>query len=393
MISSPDTQEFDEKLNKEYKDKTGVEMTLDVVPSTGDPTQKLIAAFSAGGSDYDAVRIDCIDLPQYASARWIMDVTDRFTKEMKDDLIPFALTAMSYQGKLYGMPKDSEWKTWVYNEKKLKDAGAKAPETWDEYMTVAQALQDKSIVKYAQVWAWVQGENSVCDFAALIAGMGGQVLDKDENLVINQDPGVKTLQLMVDMQNTKKTSNPSSLTAKNKDARDAEMAGDTAFGLHWGTPLVLFNDPKQSKVANECKMGLMPHASGQPSWTVAGPECWGVSNGSKNKDAAWDYLQFRAGKDGSKRAFLDHGSVFGWKSLLDDPEVQKKMKDAQVDLDVYRKQAEHIINRPALPFYGEFSTVQQAEIQNALTGKKTPKQALDDTVAAYQKLQEKNRKK
>lgn len=53
------------------------------------------------------------------------------------------------------------------------------------------------------------------------------------------------------------------------------------------------------------------------------------------------------------------------------PEVVKVAKD----------QYNYLVNRPVVPFYSEFSTDLQVRIQEALQGKKTVDQALQETQA------------
>jgi multiple sugar transport system substrate-binding protein len=377
-------------MNDEFTKKTGIKIEAEVIPQNEDSTAKLVASFNAGGTTYDAVRVDVIDLALYATSGWIDDVSARFPKQLQEDLLPFAKQAVTYKGKWYGMPKDSEWKTWVYNDKMLKDAGiAKPPETWQEYVDTAKAIQAKGGAKFAQTWAWIQGENIACDYPALVAGLGGQYLSESDELLVNKEAGVQALQSMVDWLNTDKIVNPASLTAKNVNSRDAQAAGDAAFGLHWGTPLAILNDPQKSKVVGQCKAGLMPHKAGGPSWTVSGPECWALGKNAKNKDDAWTYLEFRQGTEGAKRQFMGEGTVFGWKSLFDDPDVKAFATKSGIDFEIARKQAENIVNRPMLPWYSEYSAALQLELQNALTQKKKPQPALDDAVAAYGKIKAK----
>lgn len=377
-------------INDDYFKKSGVKIESEVIPNGVDQTAKLVASFNAGGSDYDVVRVDVIDLALYASSNWIVDVTSRVSKEMQDDLLPFAKQAVSWKGKYYGMPKDSEWKNWTYNQKLLKDAGFdKAPDTWKDYVDVAKTLQSKGIVKYAQYWGWKQAENLSCDYPLLVASLGGKYIDEaSDELLINKDQGVQALQYMSDWLNVDKIANPGSITGTSTDIRNAQLAGDIVFGLYWGTPTVVLNNPDKSKVVGQCKVGLVPHTA-PDSWTLSGPECWALSKGSKKNDDGWAYLLYRQGPEGSKRQFIGEGSVFGWRSLFDDPDVKKAAQTFQVDFTVQRQQAEHIVNRPMIPWYSEYSSVLQLEVQNALTMKKKPQQALDDVVVAYQKIKAK----
>jgi len=381
-------------INDDFTKKTGIRIESEVIPQGVDPTAKLIASFNAGGTDYDVVRVDVIDLALYAVSGWIEDVSARITKDLIEDMLPFARQAVNYKGKWYGLPKDSEWKTWVYNEKMLKDVGInKPPETCEEYVMAAKAVQEKGLVKYAQTWAWTQGENIACDYPMLVASLGGKYISENDELLINKDAGVEALRMMVDWLNTTKIANPASLTAKNIDARNAQAAGDAAFGFHWGTPIAVLNDPTKSKVVNQCKMGLVPHKAGVASWTVSGPECWSISKGSRHKDEAWEYLLFRQGREGAKRQFIGEGTVFGWRSLFDDPEIQNFAKQRQIDFEIARRQAENVVNRPMVPWYHEYSAALQLELHNALTQKKSVQQALDDVVSAYNKIKGKAEKR
>jgi multiple sugar transport system substrate-binding protein len=377
-------------MNEDYKKQKNVTVESEIIPQGVDATAKMVAALHAGGTSYDFVRVDVIDLALYAVSNWIEDVTSRVPRDLQEDIIPFAKQAVTYKGKWYGMPKDSEWKTWVYNEKKLTAAGiSKPPETWDEYVEASKAIISKTQAKFGQTWGWKQGENLVCDYPAIVKSFGGEVMTENLDLVVNQGGGVDALQAMVNWLQKDKIVDPASLNGSNTEARNPQAAGDTAFGLHWGTPVAVFNDASKSKVVGETKAGLMPHKAGVASWTVSGPECWAISKGSQYKDQTWDYLIYRQGKDGAKRQFLGEGSVFAWKSLYDDPETQAFAKKSQIDFEVSRKQSENIVNRPMIPWYYDYSAALQLEVSNALTQKKTPKQALDDAVAAYVKIKQK----
>src|SRR6478672_9798222 len=57
-----------------------------------------------GGGDLDVVEIDTIWTAQFASAGWIDDITPQVTDAIKKDIPDSALSAVTYKGKLYGMP-------------------------------------------------------------------------------------------------------------------------------------------------------------------------------------------------------------------------------------------------------------------------------------------------
>ncbi len=55
-------------------------------------------------------------------------------------------------------------------------------------------------------------------------------------------------------------------------------------------------------------------------------------------------------------------------------------------LDTMLEQAKKVVNRPRVPWYYEFSTALQVELQNALTPKKPAQQALDDAVSKTKEI-------
>ncbi len=370
---------------KEFADETGIKVNATVVPYGRDMVPKLIASFMAGGHQYDVFVIDCIDVAQFAEAGWVMPIDKWITPEMKKDVVPFAKEGMSYKGKWYGLPWASEWKSFVYNDKMLKEVGYKEfPKTWDEVVKYSQKLQDKGIVRYATAFSWAQKECLICDFVALSASFGGKFFDENLNPLFNKGGSVKALQWMVDSIYKYKIVNKSSIMWTEDNVNAAMEAGDIAYQLSWGYPLVRLNKPDKSKIVGQAKIGLMPSVDGKHPYTVSGPMGWSISKGTRHPKEAWKFLEFIAGPKGSKIAAIEEGEFSGWRSVLNDPEVQKKVPG----LKEMAKQAEYIVNRPRVPWYHEFSVMLAEKLHEALTLKKSPQKALDEAVKETLKIKE-----
>lgn len=383
-IASPSNEEFFTKINQEFKEKTGIEIQVDTV-GYNDVAPKLMNSFMAGGSTYDLFVMDVIDLPRFVSAGWVAPVDEWITDDMKKDLLPFAAQALQYEGKFYGLPYASEYKSFVYNKAMLEKAGFTAPpKTWDDFIQYSKTLQEKGIVKYASAWAWSQTEGLVCDFVAIASSMGGKLFDDSGNPVLNSPENVQALQLMVDMIYKHKIVDPASLQYNESNVLSAMSAGDIAFELNWGLPLTPLNDKSKSKIVGQAEVAPLPYTVS--SATIAGPMSYAISAGSKNKEAAWEYIKFLNDQNGSKRQALEIGMFPGWKSVYEDAEV----KSGVPGLDKILEQAEVAVNRPQIPWYNEWSSKFQVELQNALTQKKTPQQALDDAMEESQKIKESN---
>jgi multiple sugar transport system substrate-binding protein len=367
----------------EFADKTGIKVNLNVIPYGRDAGIKLIASFIAGGEQYDVFLIDCIEVAQYAEAGWVMPVDKWITPDLEKEIVPFAKDGMMFKGHWYGLPYASEWKSFVYNDKMLKNADyTEFPKTWDDVVKYSQKLQDSGVVKYATAFSWAQKESLICDFVAIAASFGGDFFDANLNPLFNKGGAVEALQWMVDSLYKYKIVDPASImwTEDNVDA--AMQSGDIAYQLSWGYPLVRLNDPDKSSILDQAKVGLMPSVNGKHPYTVSGPMGWSISKGTKYPEEAWKFIEFIAGPEGSKVAAIQAGMFSGWKSVLNDPEVQAGVPG----LEDMAKQADYIVNRPIVPWYHEFSVMLAEKLHEALTLKKSPQDALNEAIEETLKI-------
>ncbi len=87
-----------------------------------------------------------------------------------------------------------------------------------------------------------------------------------------------------------------------------------------------------SKVADKCNFALMP-AGPKGRFPGVASHAWGIPVGSKNKEAAWEFIKWAMSKDMIKRMLVDkgYGSVTR-RSLIDSPEFKKKLTINGVDV-------------------------------------------------------------
>ena len=337
----------------------------------------------AGGDQYDVLVLDCVEVARYASAGWLLPIDDLVTDDLREDIIPFARQGMTYDGQWWGLPWTSEWKSFTYNDRMLRDAGyTEFPKTWDEVVDYSKQLQDDGLVKYATAFSWAQKECLVCDFVALAASFGGTFFDEDLNPTFNRGGSLEALQWMVDSLYVTEIVDPASLLWTEDDVDAAMAQGDIAYQLRWGTPTIPLNDPDRSSIVGEARIGLMPSYDGEHPYTVAGPMGWAISAGTNHPDEAWEFLQFMAGPEGSRIALEREGIPTGWQSVINDPEVQA----AHPELEMMAQQAQFVANRPAVPWYAEFSSMFAASLHQALSGLVTPQEALDEAAAKAEEI-------
>ncbi len=115
-------------------------------------------------------------------------------------------------------------------------------------------------------------------------------------------------------------------------------------------------------------------------WSCSGV---GVSAKSPNKDAAWKFLQYLYSKDVSINMTKTISLPWATKPAL---ESLKGTSDPILKYipDFANQDAAHNVISPVLPEAGKLIDVLKIAFQDGVSGKKDPKQALDEAAAAWQ---------
>ena len=338
---------------------------------------KIVSAAPAG--TYDTVLVDVIWPAEFASKKMIVDITDRFPESERSKIFDGALKTTEYQGSYYGVPWILDTKYFFYNKEMLKEAGTAPPDTWDAVVEAARALKSQGVVEYPLVWSWAQAEALMCDYTTLLGAYGGRFFDEGGRPAFNTGGGLQALEFMR-MTLDEKLSNPASTESLEEDVRRIISQGEAAMVLNWTYMFALANDPNESQVAGQIEIAHTPAGpAGAPG--VNGSMGIAVSNGSQNQDEAWRYIQFMTSQEVQNQyAKL---SLPIWKSSYEEQEVVEALPQV---VPVAKEQLNDMILRPIVPQYNEVSQDMQVEIQRALTGDKTPKQALDDAASSVESV-------
>jgi multiple sugar transport system substrate-binding protein len=343
---------------------------------------KIVTAAASKAGTYDVVLIDCIWPAEFAAAGFVLDVTDKVSQEMRQDIWPGALEAATYQGKLYGMPWLNDVLYLYYNEEMLTAAGYDhPPKTWTELQEMSMAAVDKGLTDYPFIEYFKQEEGLTIAFAYYLAAFGGKFFDENNKPAFNSPEGHAALQYMVDGMNNG-LYNPASLESTYEEVRRTFSQGESLFSVNWTYQLNLSNDPAESKIVGKSKLAVMP-GEAATSATINGGMALSIPSDSKHPDEAWQYITYLSSPEVQKRYAKNALPI--WISTFTDPEIVALQPEL---LEVSAEQYKYIINRPLVPFYSETSKIMSRELQAALTGSKTPEQALTDAETEILKVAE-----
>lgn len=333
---------------------------------------------SAPAGTYDVVATDVIWPAEFATKGDVIDLTSKIPASWKSDMLGGALKTAEYDGKYYGVPWGPSTKLFYFNQDMLSAVGATSADvsTWDGVLAVAKKIKDAGIVEYPLAWSWAQAEALVCDYSQLLGAWGGTFTDSSGKLVINKGAGVEALTWMkktIDMGLT----DPASTTFLEDDTDKSMASGKTAMELNWESTFRDLNDPDISSIVGKAGVMQTPAGPSGKNPGVNGSMALSIGSKSKHQGAAWKFIEFVTSQANQEQFVKSNSS--NWKAsytkadvIATNPDVIKASSTAY----------DSMIPRPQMPNYNTVSQALQVEIQNALLGKKSPQQAMDDAVNA-----------
>jgi ABC-type glycerol-3-phosphate transport system substrate-binding protein len=136
-------------------------------------------------------------------------------------------------------------------------------------------------------------------------------------------------------------------------------------------------DPNQSKVAAQMTIADMPTQQKQASilgmWTI------GIGAKSRNKDAAWQFINYLSSPEVATKMALEGPVGATQPSIYQNPK-------APSFFPVIGRILGYAQPPPLFPQSDQWFNITGAELQNAVSGNKTPKQAMDDAASQVKAL-------
>jgi multiple sugar transport system substrate-binding protein len=377
--SASDIQAMDDAFTKQYPNIT-INPELVSYDSLHD---KIVTAQVGGNGKYDVVLMDTPWPAELVTANIVSDITSKIPADFLSGVFDSAWTAAKYNGKTYGVPWINDTKFFFYNSDMFSKAGlTAAPKTWDEVEADAKAIKAAGIVKYPITASWKQAEAVICDWTQLAAAFGGSdFVDANGKALFNQGGGLAALTFMKKLLDEGLV-DPASLSQTEDDVNSVVSAGQAAMALNWTYGLSVMNDPSKSTVAGKIKVAPSPGEGSVTTSGVNGGMSLAVTTTTKHPNEALAYALFMASE---KSQEMDVANALPmWKASFDDPNVTKNNPDLFAAAKI---EFAGLVARPVVPYYTKLSNALQDAIQQALLGKKTPQQALDDVAAQLPSFQ------
>jgi multiple sugar transport system substrate-binding protein len=314
----------------------------------------------AKSSDCDGMESDVIWTAEFASQKWLYDMTP-YIDSRKGDFIPSTLQTVTYGGKEWGVPSSTDTGLLFYRTDQVKSA----PSTWQQVYSEAEKTNPKGIAYQGSAY-----EGLTCDFLEVAFAAGGSVLSPDgTKSTINSPQNLKALEFMVN--GIKDGAAPKSVTTMLEEpARLAWEAGKVSFMRNW--PYAYSLSEKAPKVKGKFAVAPLPSFQGAGKAGILGGHNMVISTYSKNPGAMLKFIDYMTSQKVLTLNAVKYSKAPTMAAVYDDPKVKKALPFA-----AQMKQAvEQAKSRPVSPVYPQISEAIFKNVNDALSGSTSPQDAL-----------------
>ncbi len=319
-----------QKYAGEFTELTGIKVGSEVIPEQ-QQRQKAVIELASGRPSFDVVHVSYhVQKRQFEKAGWLADVSGF----MKDpDLTAPDLTesdfsaaglqfAKSDNGPMHSLPWSVDYFILYYNKEIFARKGVAVPKTFDEMVAAAEALTDAKEGVYGFVGRGLRNANMTL-WTNFFLNYGGEFLDAKGNILTDGPEAIEATKLYQRL--LTKVAPPGVAGFNWMESMAAFTQGRAAMwidGVGWAPPL---EDPNASRIVGKVGYTLVPAGpKGQYSATYG--DGIGITQASKNKEAAWLYCQWAVSKTMGARLLQSGGGVPFRNSILNDENVRKGVK-------------------------------------------------------------------
>ena len=301
-----------QKHRKEFEELTGISVGDEQMPEQ-QQRPKVALEMASGHPSFDVVNVAMhVQKRLIEKAKWMEDLrpylADPSLTAADFDHADFSDAGMKVvtgaDGKLNALPLNQDLFILYYNRQLLDAKGLAVPKTVDELITVAEKAADKPNGIYGFVGRGLKNANVVL-YDNVLLGYDQETITADGRRLLTDTPkavaAARMYQRMI-----RDLSPPGAIGFNWNECQTTFSQGRAAMwwdGIGFSAPLM---DKTRSKVSSV--VGFAPPPGGPGGqWSCTFMDAIGIPAASKNKKAAWLYLQWATGK-GIMNEYLRTGS-------------------------------------------------------------------------------------
>jgi len=379
---------------KPFEELSGIKVELVPIPDDSF-YDKAVAEFISGNASFDALQFFSPWLGDFAAPGFLKPL-DEYASKWGLPLDDFYDTYLRNYGHiadagLFGIPFDCDIQM-IHLRKSLAEEVlggpidvSKSVPTYDDFVRLTGELNK---VKPGVAGVGLMGARgfwSTYTWEHVAAQHGLELFDADFNPQVNSEAGLKALEIVLALQ---KNAIEGVSGAGWGENRAAWLGGQVATNVSWQDSSTQASRPDQSQIVGDFVTIFEPRIQGgrfAPPNIAGSTSC--VASTSKNPEGAFLMLAFLT--TSSIMAMNEanaNGVAPGYRSVLNNTNLQAVSPPSKV----WSASLEHAWCAPRIPGMFEMEQALGNEINRALVGQISAKEALDNGNAAWKKIMEKN---
>lgn len=313
-------QEFQKQIDRFNTSQDGIVASI-LTYSGADAYETAIMGQIAGKRAPDVIWIDGgLKIWDYAENGVITPLDSYLANDLKR-FEPSLLSAFTYQGKVYGIPKDYNTSVLFYQKDALNAAGIGVPKTIDEFIAAAKKLTTADVFGFG------------CDpkinyLYPFMATTGADFIGQDgtiDKTKLKSDDHKQTLAMLKGLFDNGYATSPYLSNA----GWDGELVGNGKVAMLYGGSWIT------GVISDTSKTGVAPLPKANDGYSMLYTAGWAISEQSKNEEAAAALISFIS----SDKEMVD-GNMLGLVGLPPTSSAMEKLIAAKND-------------DPFLPVYNE----------------------------------------
>lgn len=303
----------------DFEAETGIKVNCEVLEESS-AFEKLLTDLSSGSGTYDLFMTSPVYNWQYIAGGWVEPLDSYIADSSKtstdwdlDDFIPGILNAGRWtgeklagvgEGDLYCLPLMFETYMLAYRPSVLEKYGLEVPTTYEEMAACVSALAAQEnlsdnngmpmypvVTRFDKYW-----DLTYLTFGTMLQSYGVTMVDDAGKVIINSPESIEATELFIKMIQEGSPDGAGQFTFY--EAQQGFASGQYVFCFNEADGFTaVYEDPDQSMVSDDAGYAVTP--LGPDGKRSASTWLWSMSMNaaSKNKDEAWQVLQYLTSKD------------------------------------------------------------------------------------------------
>lgn len=296
---------IDPYTNTMVKSCTQGDITLKHEPiDFGGQVQKTTATLAGDTGTYDIVETYSFIIPQYSAEEKLLPLDEYFDKYADeyqlDDLNEGMREAMSYDGKLYGVPMQAQMFIMAYRKDVFDELGLTAPTTFEELRAAAKAIQDEGKIKYPIALPWLASADIVTGYDAAMGSLGAPFTDPDKLTANFDSPEAK--QAFEEMLSLKEFMDPEVTTFDQPAVQQQMYNGSAAIAIMFSGRMNDLTLAENSQYAKDFAFAAPPSVlAGDKQYNTLSVDGWSIPfNAQTDPEVLFQMIAASVSEDASK---------------------------------------------------------------------------------------------